>query len=34
MTFGAGILSTGFTVSDETLFVSIVPGDRYVDGQS
>ena len=34
VTFGAGILSTGFTVSDGTLFVSIVPGDRYVDGQS
>jgi MFS family permease len=34
VTFGAGILSTGFTVSDGTLFVSIVPEDRYVDGQS
>jgi MFS family permease len=32
--FGAGTLSTGFNVSDGTLFVSIVPEDRYVDGQS
>jgi MFS family permease len=34
VTFAAGTLSTGFNVSDGTLFVSIVPGDRYVDGQS
>lgn len=34
VTFAAGILSTGFNVSDGTLFVSIVPEDRYVDGQS
>jgi MFS family permease len=34
VTFAAGALSTGFNVSDGTLFVSIVPEDRYVDGQS
>jgi MFS family permease len=34
VTFAAGTLSTGFNVSDGTLFVSIVPEDRYVDGQS
>lgn len=34
VTFTAGALSVLFTVSDVTLFVSIVPPDRYVDGQS
>jgi MFS family permease len=34
VTFAAGTLSTGFNVSDGTLFVSIVPEDQYVDGQS
>ncbi|MGD0066038.1 MAG: MFS transporter [Streptosporangiaceae bacterium] len=34
VTFGAGTLSIVYTVSDGTLFVSIVPEDRYVDGQS
>ncbi len=34
VTFAAGTLSTGFNVSDGTLFVSIVPADQYVDGQS
>ena len=34
MTFIAGALSVLFTVSDGTLFVSIVPPDSYVDGQS
>src|SRR5215831_19372872 len=32
--FGAGIFSVPFTVSDPTLFVSLVPEDRYVEGQS
>ena len=34
VTFGAGALSILFNVSDATLFVSIVPEERYVDGQS
>ena len=34
VTFGAGMLSIMFNVSDATLFVSIVPPERYVDGQS
>jgi MFS family permease len=34
VTFAAGALSVLFTVSDGTLFVSIVPPGRYVDGQS
>jgi MFS family permease len=34
VTFAAGALSTGFNVSDGTIFVSIVPEDQYVDGQS
>ncbi len=34
VTFGAGALSILFNVSDATLFVSIVPPERYVDGQS
>jgi MFS family permease len=34
ITFGAGLLSIMFNVSDATLFVSIVPPERYVDGQS
>jgi MFS family permease len=34
VTFAAGTLSVLFTVSDGTLFVSIVPPDGYVDGQS
>ena len=34
VTFGAGTLSILYTVSDGTLFVSIVPEARYVDGQS
>ena len=34
VTFVVGALSVLFTVSDGTLFVSIVPPDRYVDGQS
>jgi MFS family permease len=34
VTFGAGTLSILFNVSDGTLFVSIVPEERYVDGQS
>ena len=34
VTFTVGALSVLFTVSDGTLFVSIVPSDRYVDGQS
>jgi hypothetical protein len=34
VTFGAGVLSIGFNVSDATLFVSIVAPDRYLDGQS
>jgi MFS family permease len=34
VTFAAGTLSVLFTVSDGTLFVSIVPPERYVDGQS
>src|SRR5215467_1874217 len=32
--FGAGVFSVLFTVSDPTLFVSLVPEDRYVEGQS
>src|SRR5215470_5081200 len=32
--FGAGIFSVLFTVSDPTLFVSLVPEDGYVEGQS
>ena len=34
VTFVAGTLSVVFTVADGTLFVSIVPSDSYVDGQS
>ena len=34
VTFVAGALSVLFTVSDGTLFVSIVPPEGYVDGQS
>jgi MFS family permease len=34
VTFAAGTLSILFNVSDSTLFVSIVPPDDYVDGQS
>ena len=34
VTFLGGALSVLFTVSDGTLFVSIVPPDSYVDGQS
>jgi MFS family permease len=34
VTFIGGALSVLFTVSDGTLFVSIVPPDSYVDGQS
>jgi MFS family permease len=34
VTFTVGALSVLFTVSDGVLFVSIVPPDRYVDGQS
>ena len=34
VTFGAGLLSIMFNVSDATLFVSIVAPERYVDGQS
>jgi MFS family permease len=32
--FGVGVLSVLFTVSDPTLFVALVPQDKYVDGQS
>ena len=32
--FGAGVFSVLFTVSDPTLFVSLVPEDKYVEGQS
>lgn len=32
--FAAGVLSVLFGVSDSTLFVSLVPPDRYVDGNS
>jgi MFS family permease len=34
VTLGAGTLSIGFTVSDGTMFVSIVRPEQYVDGQS
>ena len=34
VTFAAGSLSVLFTVSDGTLFVSIVDAEEYVDGQS
>ncbi len=34
VTFAEGALAVLFTVSDGTLFVSIVPPERYVDGQS
>jgi len=34
VTFVTGALTVLFTVSDGTLFVSIVPPERYVDGQS
>jgi len=34
VTFAAGTLSIAFTVSDATLFVSIVAESQYVDGQS
>ena len=33
VTFAEGALAVLFTVSDATLFVSIVPPERYVDGQ-
>lgn len=32
--FGVGVFSILFTVSDPALFVSIVPNDKYVDGNS
>jgi MFS family permease len=32
--FGVGLLSVLFTVSDPTLFVSLVPQNRYVEGNS
>jgi MFS family permease len=32
--FGAGTLSVLFNVSDATLFVALVPEDKYVDGNS
>jgi MFS family permease len=32
--FGVGVLSVLFTVSDPTLFVSIVPDDKYLEGNS
>ena len=32
--FGVGVFSVLFTVSDPAVFVSIVPDDRYVDGNS
>jgi MFS family permease len=32
--FAAGVLSVLFGVSDSTLFVSLVPRDRYVDGNA
>jgi MFS family permease len=32
--FGVGVFSILFTVSEPTLFVSIVPNDKYVDGTS
>lgn len=32
--FAAGTLSTLFNVANATMFVSIVPPERYVDGQS
>jgi MFS family permease len=32
--FGVGVFSVLFTVSDPTLFVSIVPNDKYVEGNS
>ena len=32
--FGVGVLSVLFTVSDPTLFVSLVPEDKYVEGNS
>jgi MFS family permease len=32
--FGVGIFSILFTVSEPTLFVAIVPSDKYVDGNS
>jgi MFS family permease len=32
--FAAGVLSVLFGVSDSTLFISLVPPDRYVDGNS
>lgn len=32
--FGAGILSVFFNVADSALFVSLVPAERYVDGNS
>ena len=34
VTFAAGMLSIAFTVSDGTLFVSIVAPERYMDAQS
>jgi len=32
--FGVGVLSVLFTVSDSALFVAVVPGDRYLEGNS
>jgi MFS family permease len=32
--FGTGVLSILFNVADSTLFVSLVPADRYVEGNS
>jgi MFS family permease len=32
--FGTGILSVLFNVADSTLFVALVPADRYVEGNS
>ncbi len=32
--FGVGVLSVLFTVSDSALFVAVVPGERYLEGNS
>jgi hypothetical protein len=32
--FGTGVLSVLFSVADSTLFVALVPADRYVEGNS
>lgn len=34
VTFAAGTLATFFTISSGTLFVSMLPDDKYMDGQS